>query len=322
MDKTIAEIIAKVTRSLVVRFGKGFLAISLVGAVARGEETWINGKLAGDVDLLLITKRTNLFAERKIAESVKDLTCDSNFAISVGCIPLKNLKKMKDLETYECKESGKLIWGDKNVFDNIPIKRPEEIPKWEGIRLLLNRVFEQLQASCGEKSKTYAIAKTYLAIGEAYLIFDGRYRCSYKERLDQIRTKCNVGIVENFPEKFEQCSRYKLNKCSEMNLTFDEAREDLLNAISFFLSTYNGSNLSINQNVTKISRHFYSASHSACFFIKKAVQKDIVLKSLLKEPCFIIWEEAIGLLRENSIQIERIKSIVRDWYSTPQVLVC
>lgn len=253
---------------------------------------------------------------------MRKLTYDVKMDFDIGCVSFKNLKRERDLESYEGKVSGKVIWGNKQVFGYIPIKRSEEIPKWEGIRLLLNRVFEQLKALCGKTSKTYAIVKTYLAIGEAYLIFDGRYRCSYKERFGEIRNKCDLHVVRNFVAKFEECSKFKLNECTEMKLTFDEAKKDLLSAIFFFLSAYTGRNAPIDKNMKMVSRHFYHPIHSAYFISRKALQKQIALKPLFKEPCFVVWEEAIKLLREDSIQVEQITSVINDWRIAPQVVIC
>jgi predicted nucleotidyltransferase len=302
-------------------YAKELLAISLVGAISRGEETWANGKLVSDIDILLITRRTNPFLERKIAEFWKSLTYDVKADLEIGCVSFKNLKKERDLENYEGKVSGKVIWGNKQIFNHVPIQRSEEIPKWEGIRLLLNRVFEQLKALCGKTNMAYAIAKTYLAIGEAYLIFDGRYRCSYRERLDQIRNKCDLHIVNDFAQKFEECSKFKLNGCTEMNLTFGQAREDLLSAIFFFLSAYTGRNAPIDKNIEMVARHFYRPIHGAYFISRKALQKQIALKALFKEPCFIVWKEAIKLLRKDSIQVEQIANVINDWHIAPQVVI-
>jgi predicted nucleotidyltransferase len=321
MDKRVARIISNLVELLVDRFGKELVAISLAGAIANGEETWINGKLASDIDLMVITKRNNPFLEKRIADFTNILISDPDYEIAVGCIPLKNLKKLKDLESFECKSSGKVLWGDKRLFDNVPIRRPEEIPKWEGIRLLLNRACELLRASRGETDKIYAIVKTYLAIGAAYLIFAGRYRCSYKERLCQIRNQCDLNFVRNFKQKYEQCSMFKLNQRTELKITFDEARIDLLDSIDFFLTKYTGRNRPINDNLDAISMQFNNPSHRFYFLLRQTLLGKTRIQMLLKEPCFTVWEEAINLLKENSLQLGRIENILQDWRIALQAFV-
>jgi hypothetical protein len=243
------------------------------------------------------------------------------FDVEVGCIPLTCLKNHKNLELYEARETSKVLWGDKDIFRYVPIRSEKEIPMWEGIRLLFNRAFDLLEALCGKKNPTYSIVKAYLAIGEAYLIFDGRYKCSYRERLDQIQLRCNLHIIDSFVEKFEKCSRFKLNQCNRLGLTFREAKVDLLNAIRFFLSAYTGSNMTLDRKIEILSKRFYHPYHAIVFFMRKLRQKKVILRSLVREPCFIVWSEAIKLLRENSHDIERIKDILEDWHIAPQFVI-
>jgi predicted nucleotidyltransferase len=321
MNKRVTEIINNVVEQLADRFGKELVAISLVGALANGEETWINGKLASDIDLLLITRRNDPFLVKRIENFTKILITSSDYEIAVGYIPRKNLEKLKDLESFECKSFGKVLWGDRKLFDNVPIRRAEEIPRWEGIRLLLNRACELLRTLCDKTDKTYAIAKAYLAIGATYLIFTRRYRCSYRERLCQIRIQCDLSIVQNFKQKYEQCSMFKLNQCTELGITFNEARVDLLNSIGFFLTKYTGRNKPINDNLDAISKQFNNPSHRFYFFLRQTLLGKTHIQMLLKEPCFTVWEEAINLLKGNSIQLGRIENTVQDWRIAHQAFV-
>ena len=205
-------------------------------SVASGEQTFRQGTIISDTDIFIITKKWNPIFQLRLARLVNKITCDLDFKVTVGIIKIKDLKKNKDLEFYEAMKIGSVLWGNKDVFQNVPIKTEKEIPKWEGIRLLLNRAIDLTEALYGQDDSTYIIAKSYLAIAQAYLILNSRYRTSYKERLMEIQKKCDLTIFDNALEKIKLSTLYKTNQINALSLSKDEAREDFLKALGFFLS--------------------------------------------------------------------------------------
>lgn len=321
MDEHSLQHTKELVKHIVDHFGKELVAIAIVGAAARGEETFVGNKMISDVDILLITKKLNPFLEQRVQNFVNQASRDIGFEVEAGFVPLKHLKRDKDLELYEAKESGKVVWGDKKILRQVPIVCAQEIPKWEGIRLLLNRAINLLLALCGKMNSTYAVAKVYLAIGEAYLIFDRRYRSSYKARLDEILANCDLQIIDGFVEKFERCSRFKLNESQGIGLTLEQARVDLLKAISFFLRLFTGQNSPLNENMEVLSKKFYRPSDAAAFAFRKLSKRKIALRALIREPCFLIWIVAIEMLERKSLDVERIEEILEDWHATPQFVL-
>jgi predicted nucleotidyltransferase len=318
MDAYISKIVCKLTKTIVGTFRKELLAVVVAGSAATGEETWINAKMISDVDIFLITKRRNPFLESRVAWLVSKSTRDFDFEVTVGCVRSKDLRKTKDLEHYEAMKSGEVVWGVKDIFQCVPIKSEKDIPRWEGIRLLFNRAMDLTQAFYGRKHSTYTVAKSYLAIGQAYLIFDGRYRSSYSERLDEILKKCDLHIINDFIEKFRKCSQFKMNRLDTIDLSINAARTDLLKALNYFLSVYVGSDKPLCDSINILSKRFYCPSHALEYFLRKLGQKKVTLRSVFREPCFIVWSEAIKLLKENSHDNERMKQISEDWRVMPQ----
>jgi hypothetical protein len=297
MNEYIAKEIKPLVDIIASCYGSRLLAIAVIGAAARGEETWLNGKLVSDVDLALITKRFNPFFPAKLKAVIDSYLGSIPFRIDVGCIPLRNLRNHRSKEYYEARETAHILWGDKYIFRYVAIKRPEEIPQWEGVRLLFNRAFDLLQAFYGGDNPEYCIAKTYLAIGEAYLVFEGRYRCSYRERLEEIRPGCELEAVEHFTDKFERATHFKLGQSSEIALPPNEAKQDLLKALEHFLAIYTQSEGTLEQNIDVLSRKFYHPYHALIYSLTILKKREFRIGALFEEPCFSIWKEIISLLR-------------------------
>ena len=186
---------------------------------------------------------------------------------------LRVFKKNKSLLLYETKKEGCVIYGDPNFLDCISMNSPADIPKWEGVRLLFNRFFELLKAKVFDEDISYPMVKAYLAIGEAYLVFDGRYMTTYRGRLEEVQRKSTYPISK-FLEKFVLCSKYKLNLVNSLSdLSYDETMSDLVEVISYFLKFYSATDQAASPQVeltlNTLSKTLYKPTHAAVFFTKK-----------------------------------------------------
>lgn len=186
---------------LVRRLGNQCTSILLIGAAARGEQTiGPNGKLVSDLDFMVVLPQRHpasvLLAERRCHELLhgyeRDVPGRLGEAVSVGFMgssPRFWLAATPFM--YELRANARCMYGSGAVLGWPHIVHPAQIPAWEGIRLIANRLCETLgayarqdEATAGDPSPAlrYALVKQALACSEAALIFAGEYRPSYRER--------------------------------------------------------------------------------------------------------------------------------------------
>jgi hypothetical protein len=96
---------------------------------------------------------------------------------------------------FEWKTNARVLSGSDDARLLPDIERSEQIPRWEGLRLIGNRLCEVIgglgkadavsDADVSDISLTYRFLKLLLACSEARLIGTGRYAPSYRERLER-----------------------------------------------------------------------------------------------------------------------------------------
>ncbi|MHA1834606.1 MAG: hypothetical protein ACTSV7_11545, partial [Candidatus Baldrarchaeia archaeon] len=139
IENSISSIVNAVKQS---KFDKYIWAIIVSGTLARGEGTILekNGevKFLSDLDLNIILKHPwdFFFFQRKIIALLENLTLP--FEVSVGLS--WRINTYRTIHLYEVKKTGKVIFGNPGILESITIDTPDQIPRWEGIRLLLNRL--------------------------------------------------------------------------------------------------------------------------------------------------------------------------------------
>jgi hypothetical protein len=86
---------------------------------------------------------------------------------------------------YDLKYSSKVVFG-KNILQKLPAIQPSDIPVWEGIKLIFNRMAGSLRnypGACPESYKSfYWINKVILACQDALLLTLKKYHPSYRVR--------------------------------------------------------------------------------------------------------------------------------------------
>jgi hypothetical protein len=191
-------------------------SIILKGSFGRGEITVVENnnelKFLSDCEIIVIpnkrikrgelsrlsskfTRKTGLKVE------ITDLELELKF-----CIALHLWNRISStIDNYESKHGSKVIYGE-NFLEKLPNFNAEEIPTWEGIRLMFNRMIESLQYfSMGylneypskdeERKLFFWVNKIILACQDALLILAKKYHYSYKVR--------NEIFQEIFPKHFE-----------------------------------------------------------------------------------------------------------------------
>lgn len=181
-----------------------YLSILLIGSTARGEITTDScGHILSDLDFLVVVPQTSL------VRALLEMRCcryrlnslDSDFRrspfahVSVGLAPA--VPRYWDMATplmWELRTTGRVVSGSPDVLEWPAAQTARHIPRWEGIRLIANRLCEliALLGSRGSLTPTapdrviaYGCMKLALACSEAILIGSGLYRPTYRQRRHQ-----------------------------------------------------------------------------------------------------------------------------------------
>lgn len=195
-------------------------AIYLVGSFGR-DEAAITLKEAGyrfisDCEICIIPgayiSKEKIF---KIQNNISQKTelevhltiCHGIFIYS--CIPfLKFLLKIlwtPRIAMFDFKHGSKKIYGN-DLLGLFPDIVPCNIPLWEGIRLILNRMAESLEYLSYPLEinfkMLYWISKIILSCQDVLLLSQNRYNSSYSTRNNMF-----VDIAENFPDDLQCCIR-------------------------------------------------------------------------------------------------------------------
>ena len=236
IEEKVDGVISQITDEIVARLHPK--SIILIGSFGRGEATVVldDGKLEylSDCDVIIISNR--LLSKKASERLASELTRETGLEVGISGIELSISFMLSrifpgiwkpSIDSYEMKYGSRVIYGE-NYLDRIPDFKPEDIPAWEGIRLLLNRMMESLKsfsidylgANPAEKEQSKLspwIGKIILACQDALLLSIQRYHHSYRIR--------NELLHKTFPEHFNdladecpqflpltlQAIRYRLN---------------------------------------------------------------------------------------------------------------
>jgi len=192
LNERVAKIIEELREEIVSRFRPK--SIIITGSFGRKEAKVVEegGKLKflSDCEVVLIPYKW-IFSRRKLDEFERKFYERTGLKVEIWgfaptiylCIPFLS-KRMKPLiANYDLKYGSKVVYG-KNYLERIPRFTPEDIPVWEGIRLLLNRMAEALEhfSINGSDEMVFCCDKIVLACQDALLLTISMYAPSYRER--------------------------------------------------------------------------------------------------------------------------------------------
>jgi len=169
-----------------------------------------------DYEVIVIPNRS--IKRQKVKKLSENLTKKLGLKVEIAtiepelkfCITTRLWNKiLPTIENYELKYGSKVIYGE-NFLERLPNFKAEDIPMWEGIRLMLNRMIESLQyfsidylnkypSKEAEQNLFFWTNKIILACQDALLILAKRYHYSYKVR--------NETFQEIFPKHFKALDR-------------------------------------------------------------------------------------------------------------------
>ncbi|MCL5125776.1 MAG: hypothetical protein M1511_15000 [Deltaproteobacteria bacterium] len=297
---------------------RGLIALAVVGSAARSEETWHEGKLVGDIDLAAVVRVPDLLTLHRF-QFPRSVLGEN---ISIGVFPLYSIKRYRTLEFYEAKETGWVLWGKADVFDCVRIKNSKNIPKWEGIRLALNRVMECLRARSGLLPTWYAAVKSYLALGEADLVFSGEYVPSYCQRLELLEKRGEILGSRELLNLFRSATDIKLGRSIPGNFFENEEHENwLLFGLKRLISNFLEEEVAIQDGLERISKENVHLIHRTLFLLRHRYQPHYWPKGFWKDPIFDIWATALQVIGSDlQYRENELIHLVKEWEQVHQPL--
>jgi len=248
-ERQIAQAISELS---VRAFSTGLRSVVLTGSLARGEATWFyddsSARLAGDADVLIVFEnRAALPPADHVArlkhQAEAHLRAEGIHAeVGLSAVDPGYLRALQPhIFAYELVKHGKVIWGDTRILCLVPPFSPTDIPLEDGFRLLLNRMIELLDAVCEidsygsvtEKVR-YRAMKLVLDTCTSYLLFEGQYESTYRERarrLGELATTTSTSQplpLSSFAARVAEVTRVKLGECDALT---EEKSTDLTELI-------------------------------------------------------------------------------------------
>lgn len=245
-----SAITTEVTQLAVARFGSRLKALILTGSLARNEGTFAarNGQtvVLGDAEFVAIFEsRVPLPSSLEIADFCSRAGASLaghgvRVEISMSAARPQYLQRLgPEIFAYELRVCGLPVLGDPNIPALIPPFTPAEISREDAWRLLCNRMVELVEdaAQLPGRPRTlsvgfsYRVLKLCLDMATSYLVFEGAYAPSYRERQrnlsriagsDAASRSCPVAL-EQFAQMVQSCTEWKLNgDCPEVDWGFFE----------------------------------------------------------------------------------------------------
>lgn len=228
-------------------------SIILAGSFGRGEATIIGdeGKLEFLSDCEIVLVANKYISRSRIVKNFSSIVAQgstpkfvvrSSIALPVySLLPIASILWKPTIWNYDLKYGSRILYGETYV-ERMPDFKPEQIPAWEGIRLIFNRMAEALRYFPAdgnlstpeqEQETAFWVIKIILACQDALLIATGRYHVSCRRRNELFREVFSqhfTGLQEKLPQFASlaaQATNYKLRGeifwTDTMKLWFDTA---------------------------------------------------------------------------------------------------
>jgi len=215
-DLPIKKILKKVFQ---ISDKKCIKSIILVGSGATNELTRDPDKsdfLISDIEIAVFYKYFTdyIFKKRRIKIKI------DNYSVDISFTHILSQKFLKTPLIYTLKVYGIILWG-KDIKKAIWIDDFKKIPHWEAVRLIYNRLIPFLMSIWKYKKnlkisryEEYNHIKLLIAIGEYFMIKNGNFRCTYKDKL--------IFLEQNFKNinkiiQILDALKYKLNLIKDFN---------------------------------------------------------------------------------------------------------
>jgi hypothetical protein len=301
VQQRVAAFVADLDRSPVAPH---VLGVVLSGSAARGEEIWRAGELCSDIDLMVLVARTD---PRRIADVERVMAPHRAAGIDGGPVPLGPLRRHHTLAFHEARANGVVVHGDVDLARLIPDGDPADLPRWEAVRVLANRLVEHVKLAEGRAPAHRVIAKSYEALAEAYLVLEGRYRPSYAERLDEL-LKEPPDAPEAVVAGMIAALRNRLEDGPDLTDP-GLARAHLVDGLATAASKYTGKDGTAGEQLVLLGRRERHWKHRAYWLALMLRQGRI--PTVRVDPIIHVWQRALAFER---------RRLLDDWRACPQIL--
>ena len=293
------------------------LGVIVAGSAARGEERWQAGRLDSDIDVMVIARSSSIRLDRTRAVE-RVIARHAARGIEGGRIPARTLH-YATLTNFEARHSGVVVDGDPQVLERIPLTRPQDIPAWEGVRLLANRLFEHLRHRAGLADGGWAVRKSYEAIGEAQLVLEGRYRPSFRERAEEIHRKPLDAPVAAASQRYLKAEDARRSGAEIPGAEVGVALDDLLAELEHALRQQSGSPGGLDSQLQELALTERHISHRAYWAALGLAGDRDGLHAPTQDPIVRLWRAAVAALRGQSSRAGA-DQLVQLWRQCPQIL--
>lgn len=317
MEKPIDLLYNKILYEIFIRYNKKNIeSIILIGSAARDELTIsFNGSysVVSDIELCVFFKSffKAIIYRKKLCLKL------NGYSVEIIFTHKYFFEVLKTPLVYDLKTTGKILYG-KDLRKKIWINDPEEIPLWEGVRLLYNRlipfeslIWKNINKLPINKTEKYDNAKLLIAVGEFILIKDGNYVSSYQEKFNLLKKKLPKNNKET--RLILDAFKYKLNIKKDFNNI--KSLEFTSKIVYRILKRINP-----NLNLFKIPFTII------CFDIYRKIENRTLLKNFSKIEIIQIYERAFQLLEififspeTFSIVGNEIPFLVEKWKNSMQI---
>lgn len=247
----LEESLSKLIEKILGKTRWNIKAIFVYGSAATGEYT----SIPHDIDILVVSH----FYDPLLPQRIKSVIQNAPVEIEVDQIPLADFNRLKTMQLADVRNSGVLIYGDKNLQET---SRTQEIYGYEGIKVLFNfgvmKLLDVMPKSILESSEPspeqgrailYSCVKAYEGVCSCLLILKNKYRVGFRARADyfsEVYEKEYPSLCEEIPHLSQKIKfAFRLRKDnlryngSLVDLWFD-TRKDIESVIPFAMAGFFG----------------------------------------------------------------------------------
>lgn len=312
VKERVDAFLADLSRAPVAR---NVLGVVVSGSAARGEEIWAGDRLVSDIDLMVLTRRTD---PRLITGIERVIARHRPAGIDGGQVPLGPLRTHLTFAFYEARANGVVVAGAVEPHGLVPPTDPTDLPVWEGVRVLANRLMEHVKLAVGETSAQRAVAKSYEALAEAYLVAEGRYRPSYTERLAELRIAAPAAAPPEVVTAMTTVLRDRLGAATTVPPPDPAtARRHLADGLGYLISRYTGVEDPADEGLARLARRERHWRHRLYWAARLAAAGRWTEVTLGVDPVLPLWRHALHLDAMSTVDQ---RTLLRDWRACPQVV--
>ncbi len=285
-------------------------AVVVCGSAARGEETDDDG---GDIDVMVITTGRSPLVGRAIA---RVMSRHASAGIEGGQVPRATLASHRTLVNFEARANGVVVDGDARVLDAVAVRRPADIPVWEAVRLVLNRLFEHVKVETGETSADRCVLKSYEALGEAQLVLERRYEPSFARRWAAAEARPLGGPVADLQRRYAETAAVRRAQARRISASLQDARRDLLVGASHAIAACVGTP-DVHLGLGRVARHERHLTQRVYWALGARNGPREALASLRSDPSLLIWDR--GHAHVSGRRRQDPRRLLSDWKRCPQI---